>query len=156
MRLRRSCLLPCSMDRLASELGRPALFHYLASPMLVFDAVEPADASARWSPGKYRFRLLLGGRLPIGEHVVNLQRTLQDAAAAEGKLVVWHDAGYSDLIRVWDHQIVLEDFLGMTRCTDEVEIHAGPLTVPAWIFALAFYGHRQRRLNRLVAAGFAY
>ncbi|HEY6681355.1 MAG TPA: hypothetical protein VI030_00165 [Propionibacteriaceae bacterium] len=60
------------------------------------------------------------------------------------------------MIRVWDHQIVLEDFLGMTRYTDEVEIHAGPLTVPAWLFALAFYGHRQRRLNRLVAAGFAY
>ena len=156
MRLRRGRLLPCSMDRLASELGRPALFHYLASPMLVFDAVEPADAIARWSPGKYRFRLRLGGRLPIGEHVVNLQRTLQDAVAAEGRLVVWHDAGYSDLIRVWDHQIALEDFLGMTRYTDEVEIHAGPLTVPAWLFALAFYGHRQRRLNRLVAAGFAY
>jgi hypothetical protein len=51
---------------------------------------------------------------------------------------------------------VLEDFLGMTRYTDEVEIHAGLLTVPAWLFALAFYGHRQRRLNRLVAAGFAY
>ena len=82
MRLRRSCLLPCSMDRLASELRRPALFHYLASPMLVFDAVEPADAIACWSPGKYRFRLLLGGRLPIGEHVVNLQRTVQDAVAA--------------------------------------------------------------------------
>ena len=156
MRLRRSCLLPCSMDRLASELGRPALFHYLASPMLVFDAVEPTDAITRWSPGKYRFRLLLGRLLPIGEHVVNLQRTVQDAAAAESKLVVWHDAGYSDLIRLWDHQIVLEDFLGMTRYTDEVEIHAGPLTLPAWLFAVAFYRHRQRRLNRLVAAGFTY
>jgi hypothetical protein len=156
MRLHRSCLLPCSMDRLAGELGRPALFHYLASPMLVFDAVEPVDGIARWSPGKYRFRLLLGGRLPIGEHVVNLQRTLQDVETAEGKLVVWHDSGYSDLIRVWDHQIVLEDFLGMTRYTDEVEIHGGPLTVPAWLFALVFYVHRQRRLNRLVAAGFAY
>jgi hypothetical protein len=28
--------------------------------------------------------------------------------------------------------------------------------VPAWLFALVFYVHRQRRLNRLVAAGFAY
>ena len=61
----------------------------------------------RWFPGTYRFRLLLGGRLPIGEHVVNLQRTLQDAEATAGKLVVWHDAGYSSLIRVWDHQVVL-------------------------------------------------
>jgi len=44
----------------------------------------------------------------------------------------------------------------MTRYTDDVEIHAGPLTVPAWLFAQLFYFHRQRRLNRLVMAGFAY
>ena len=124
--------------------------------MLVFEPVDATDGATHWSPGKYRFRLLIGGRLPIGQHVVNLQRTLRDAKVAEGKLVVWHDAGYSDLIRVWDHQIVLEDFLGMTRYTDEVEIHAGPLTVPAWLFAQAFYFHRQRRLNRLVAAGFVH
>jgi hypothetical protein len=60
------------------------------------------------------------------------------------------------VIRVCDHQILLEDFLGMTRYTDEVEIQAGLLTLPAWLFALAFYGHRQRRLKRLLATGFAY
>jgi hypothetical protein len=32
----------------------------------------------------------------------------------------------------------------MTRYTDDVEIHAGPFTVPAWLFAQAFYFHRQR------------
>jgi hypothetical protein len=30
------------------------------------------------------------------------------------------------------------------------------LTPPAWLFAQLFYFHRQRRLNRLVMAGFAY
>jgi len=44
----------------------------------------------------------------------------------------------------------------MTRYTDHVEIRAGLLTVPAWLFALAFYLHRRGRLNRFVAAGFAY
>jgi hypothetical protein len=43
----------------------------------------------------------------------------------------------------------------MTRYTDDVEIHAGPLTLPAWLFA-QLSTHRQRRLNRLVMAGFAY
>jgi hypothetical protein len=156
MRLRRSSLLPCSVERLVIELARPELFYYLASPMLVFDRVEPAEAADRWSVGKYRFRLLIGGRLPIGEHIINLQRTVQDAEAVETSPVVWHDAGYSDLIRVWDHMIMLEDFLGMTRYTDKVEIHAGLLTVPAWLFAYVFYVHRQRRLNRLVAAGLTY
>jgi len=44
----------------------------------------------------------------------------------------------------------------MTRYIDDVEIHAGPLTVPAWLFAQLFYLHRQRRLSRVVAAGFSY
>jgi hypothetical protein len=35
-------------------------------------------------------------------------------------------------------------------------VRAGPLTVAAWLFACAFYSHRQRRLSRLVATGFAY
>ena len=73
-----------------------------------------------------------------------------------GRVLIGHDAGYSDLIRIWDHKILLEHFLGMTRYTDDVEIHAGPLTAPAWLFAQLFYFHRQRRLNRLVMAGFAY
>ena len=60
------------------------------------------------------------------------------------------------MIRVWDHKIRLADFHGMTRYTDEVEVHAGPLTIAAWLFALVFYIHRQRRLRRVVASGFAY
>ena len=156
MRLRRTCLLPCSVERLASGLARRDLFHHLASPILVFDPVEPTDWADHWSPGKYRFHLLMGGRLPIGEHVINLQRIVADASELKTNPVVWHDAGYSDLVRVWDHKIELEDFLGMTRYIDDVEIHAGPLTVPAWLFAQLFYLHRQRRLSRLVAAGFSY
>ena len=156
MRVRLSCLLPCTAQRLVSELARPALLNYLSSPLLVFEPVEPAEPVERWSVGMHRFRLLMAGRLPIGEYVINVQRTVADPQEVATSPVVWHDAGCSDLIRVWDHQIVLEDFIGMTRYTDHVEIRAGLLTVPAWLFAQAFSFHRQRRLNRLVAAGFAY
>ena len=44
----------------------------------------------------------------------------------------------------------------MTRYTDVVEVHAGPLTSGRVLFAKAFYAHRQRRLSRLVASGFDY
>ena len=67
-----------------------------------------------------------------------------------------NDAGYSDLIKVWDHKIRSADVSGTTRHTDEVEIRAGVLTLPTWLFAWAYYTHRQRRLNRLVASGFPY
>ena len=151
MRLARTSLLPCSIARLAPELAKPMLLNWVSWPMLHFVAVDPPALPERFGAARYRTRLMLGGRLSIGEHTLDLQMP-----PADGGGRVWHDAGYSDLIKVWDHQIRLEDYHGMTRYTDEVEVRAGLLTVPAWLFAYAYYTHRQRRLNRLVASGFAY
>lgn len=151
MRLRWTSVLPCSVARLAAELGRSSLLNHISWPMLVFVGVDPAPLPERFAARCYLTRLMVGGRLSIGEHTLDLQ---QDPGAGPG--LVWHDAGHSRLIRVWDHKIRLADSQGMTRYTDEVEVHAGPLTIAAWLFALAFYIHRQRRLRRLVASGFAY
>ena len=151
MRLRRTSLLPCTIARLAPELAKPMLLNWVSWPMLHFVAVDPPALPERFGAGRYRTRLLLGVLLPIGEHILDLQ-----PAPVDGPGLVWHDAGYSDLIQVWDHKIRLEDYYGMTRYTDEVEVRAGLLTVPASLFGYAFYRHRQRRLNRLVASRFAY
>ncbi len=156
MRLRCTSLLPCPVDRLLPELGRPALLDEIAAPMVVFEPVDPPAQAAHWTLGPHRYRLLVGGRVPIGEHTIDVRRVVDDAGAVAADPLVWHDAGFSDLIKVWDHKITLTDFYGMTRYTDVVEIHAGPLTLAAWLFARSFYAHRQRRLNRLVAADFAY
>jgi hypothetical protein len=53
MRLRRTSLHPCSLERLASAPAQPALFHHLASPMLIFESVEPADDMDQWSPADF-------------------------------------------------------------------------------------------------------
>jgi hypothetical protein len=155
MRVRRTSLLPCPVTRLVEQLARPGLLHEISAPMLIFEPIDPPQQAEHWTLGAHRFRLLVGGRIPIGEHTIDVQRMAADGDAVATDPVVWHDAGHSDLIRVWDHKVSLTDFYGMTRYTDLVEIHGGPLTVPAWLFAKALYRHRQRRLNRLVAAGFA-
>lgn len=151
MRLRRTTLLPCSIARLTPELAKPMLLNWISWPLLHFVAVDPPALPDRFGAGRYRTRLLLGVLLPIGEHTLNLQRL-----PTTGPGLVWHDAGHSGLARVWDHRIHLEDYYGMTRYTDEVEVRAGLLTLPAWLFARVYYAHRQRRLNRLVASRFAY
>lgn len=151
MRLAVTSLLPCTIDRLAPELAKPMLLNWISWPVLHFVAVDPSALPGRFAPAPYRTRLMLGMVLPLGEHTLDLQM-----APGDGPGLVWHDAGHSDLIRVWDHKIRVEDHYGMTRYTDEVEVQAGLLTVPAAAFAYAFYTHRQRRLNRLAASGFAY
>lgn len=151
MRLECTSLIACPVARLRAELARPELLQHVAAPMVVFVPIEPPRFPAAWAPGRYRTRLLIGGRVPIGIHTLNPQADLDEAAGE-----VWHDAGFSDLIKVWDHRILLVEVHGMTRYTDRVEIRAGALTGPAWLFAKTFYTYRQRRLDRVVASGFDY
>ncbi len=153
MRLRRTTVLPVSIERLGTALLAPALFDEITAPLLAFQPVDPPVTPERWSVGPRRFRLLIGGRLPIGEHVIDARVVADPDPQQAGEQLVWHDAGHSDLIRVWDHRILLEPVLGGTAYTDAVEIHAGPLTVPAWLFAQLFYRHRQRKLVRLAIEG---
>lgn len=156
MRLRITCLLPCSLVTIGHELTKQALFHYVDAPVLAFVPVAPDSIGERWEQRPYRFALRVGMRLPIGEHTVDARLATEPDPDRSGPQLVWHDAGFSDLISVWDHRILLEDFRGMTRYTDQVEIHAGPLTLPAWLFARVLYTNRQRRLSRVAASGFTY
>ena len=105
MRLARTSLLPCSVARLAPELAKPMLLNWISWPLLHFVAVDPPALPDRFRAGRYRARLMLGVLLPIGEHTLDLQ-----LAPRSGPGLVWHDAGHSNLIKVWDHKIRLEDF----------------------------------------------
>jgi hypothetical protein len=148
MRLRCSSLQACSRDRLAAELTRPVLLLRIAWPMVAFTPVDPPVLEDRWTFKPYVFAVRLGGRLGIGigEHTI-------DPRPPQRRHEVWHDAGHSALVPVWDHRIELTDYYGMTRYSDVVEVRGGILTPLAWLFAQVFYRHRQRRLNRLVARG---
>jgi hypothetical protein len=119
--------------------------------MLAFKPLEPASFGDAWEGRRYRVALLLGSRLPIGLHTLDIEL---EPTGPPG--TVFHDAGHSDLIHSWDHRIILEDFHQMTRYTDLAEVRAGLLTPFVWLFAWLFYRHRQRRWQRLTADGFAY
>jgi hypothetical protein len=155
MRLRLTSLLPCTVDRLVAELARPEQLNRLDAPVLTFHPLDPPAWPSTWTTGDYRVSLRVGGRLGIGEHTLAVRQAVGPGdPLPDGEVSIWHDAGFSPLIRRWDHQILVEPWHGMVRCTDLVEIDAGPLTLPAWLFAGLLYRHRQRRLSRLVGAGF--
>ena len=146
MRMRCSSLQACGRERLAAELTRPVLLCRVAWPVLTFTPVDPPVLEDRWAFKPYVFVLRVAGRISLGEHTI-------DPQSPSGPDEVWHDAGHSAVVRVWDHRIELADHFGMTRYTDVVEVRAGVLTPVAYVFAQLFYRHRQRRLNRLVAHG---
>ena len=156
MHLRSAVLLPCRPERLVAELARTRWLDRLDGPVLQFEPRSPASFPELWRPGDYRVGLRVAGRLPIGEHTLAVRRVLgPDDALGPGATEIWHDAGYSDLVRTWDHRVLVEEVHQMTWCTDVVEIRAGLLTLPAWLFAQVLYRVRGRRLTRLAGRGFA-
>jgi hypothetical protein len=98
----------------------------------------------RWEPGAtISLRPRLFGMIPIGTRVLHWEKV--DAAARE-----MQTREYDPLIRRWDHRIHVEPVgSGSCRYTDDVEIDAGVLTLPVWLFAQLFYRHRQRRWKRV-------
>ena len=58
---------------------------------------------------------------------------------------------HNERIPVWDHKITLRDRGKKTEYTDEVEIRAGWKTIFIWLWAKAFYAHRQRKWVRLLS-----
>lgn len=57
---------------------------------------------------------------------------------------------HNEHVPVWDHKITLTNKGEETEYTDEVEIRAGWKTRFIWLWARAFYAHRQRKWIRLL------
>lgn len=141
MRVLVQSTLPCDADQVWAEVQTLALLREVCWPLI---RLKPASAEAplpdRWRHGEtVRMRPLIFGFVPMGvrqlhwEHIDDQARCMQTRE---------HDP----LIRRWDHRIAVEPSgVGACRYTDDVDINAGVLTFPVWLFAQWFYRHRQRR-----------
>jgi hypothetical protein len=81
--------------------------------------------------------------------------TSHRSGQAPGGLLL-RDNHYGAAVKVWDHTISIRSEARRTRYKDSVIINAGLLTHTVWLFAQAFYRHRQRRwrlLAQQVASG---
>ena len=92
------------------------------------------------STSAYRFRLF--GVIPFGTHTIHIVRFDPDGiSSCEG----------NEHVPVWNHDIqLIEKDETYTQYTDRVEIHADWKTVFIWLWANAFYAHRQRKWIRLI------
>ena len=156
MLLEISTELECSAERAWQEVQTTRLLEYVAHPLLVFDPIEPQTWPETWREGEYLSRMRLLGIIPFGKQCIAISIPDRSNASAKGEYRV-RDNGYGDMVKKWDHLIVIEEVAdGTTRYTDRLEIEAGILTPIVWLYARVFYQHRQARWRKLARSDFDY
>ena len=113
----------------------------IAKPFATFEPV--GETVSTWEVGStsaYRFRLF--SLIPYGTHTIHILRF--DPGGVSSREGNAH-------VPVWNHEISLvEKDESHTLYTDRVEIRAGWKTAFIWLWANAFYAHRQRKWVRLL------
>ncbi len=136
MIVQKTSVFPASRDTVFQRLQRLETLQYIAKPFATFEPV--GNAGTIWTPGStstYRFRLF--GFIPFGTHTIHIVRFDPEGISSRES---------NEHVPVWNHDIALiplnEEY---TQYTDRVEIQAGWKTVFVWLWANAFYAHRQRK-----------
>jgi len=139
--VRKTSVFPAPRDEVLSRLRRLETLQNIAAPYAAFTPVSEA-ADFRWETGavsEYQFKLF--GIIPFGIHTIRIERFDRDGIQSRE---------HNRHVPVWDHLIILKDLGDQTEYTDEVVIRAGRKTVFVWLWARAFYVHRQRKWIRLL------
>ncbi len=142
MIVRKTSVFPAEQGLVFSKLQELKTLQYIAAPYAAF---EPVGAvTPVWTAGgvsSYRFRLF--GLIPFGIHTIRVIRVDPQGISSRES---------NPHVPVWNHDIVLKKLDEQhTEYTDRVEIRAGWKTFFIWIWANAFYRHRQRKWIRLLA-----
>ena len=144
MIVQKTSVFPAGRDAVFQKLQKLETLQYIA---WLFATFEPVDnAVPTWTVGgtfSYRFRLF--GVIPFGTHTIHIVRF--DPESIRSREANEH-------VPVWNHDIIMEPVdANHTEYTDRVEIRAGWKTAFIWVWANAFYAHRQRRWIRLLRDG---
>ncbi len=147
MKARISSVIATAADRMWEELQKPASLLFVASPILIFKPLNGTELSGIWQLDRlYKLRLSAFGIIPLGRHSI-IVKTIDP----EKKEIFTNEGGA--LTRTWNHYLHVEKIDDRTvRYTDQIDIEAGVLTIFIWMFAHAFYRHRQRRWRILLNA----
>ncbi len=134
--VKRTSIFPASREVVFKKLQQLETLQFIAYPYATFTPANP-NGSCIWRPGtssSYRFRIW--GIIPLGVHTINIEKfDIDGIASKEGNVFV----------PVWNHKIRLKALGNRTEYTDEVDIDAGWKTLFVWLWAKAFYAHRQKR-----------
>lgn len=141
MIVKKTTILPASRSVVFQKLQQPETLQYIARPFATFEpAGEPVREWTAGSTSAYRFRLF--GAIPFCTHTIYIVRFDQDGISSREE---------NEHVPVWNYEIMLMELDGSrTEYTDRVEIKAGWKTIFIWLWAKAFYAHRQRKWVKLL------
>ena len=141
MIVRKTTFFPASKETVFIKLQQLKTLQYIARPYASF---EPVDKSvSTWAVGStsaFRFRLF--GVIPYGTHTIHILCFDPEGVSSRES---------NEHVPVWNHDIMLKAVDAKhTKYTDRVKIQAELKTVFVWLWANAFYAHRQRKWIKLL------
>ena len=143
------CTLDMPLEQVWDAVRQPRTLAWVAAPILRFRPIDPPHWPDRWSPGRHRVAMRFLGVVPMGRQWIDVSFPARAADDPDGARLV-RDNGSGDLVRVWDHWIILTLRAdGGTDYRDRVDLAAGLLTPVVWAFAHLFYRWRQARWRAL-------
>ena len=135
MIVQKTSVFPAGRDAVFQKLQKLETLQYIAWPFATFAPVG--------STSSYRFRLF--GVIPFGTHKIHIVRFNPEGIRSREA---------NEHVPVWNHDIIIAPVdANHTEYTDQVEIRAGWKTAFIWVWANAFYAHRQRKWIRLLRDG---
>lgn len=137
-------LLDCSPGAVWKAVQTLELLQHVSAPLIRFKPISPNPLPDVWRVGdKVELKVYAFGFLPLGGHSIHIARISPETHEIQSD-----ESGA--LVRVWRHTIkVRAGKHGKTLYSDEVQIEAGFLTFPVWLWANWFYRHRHNRWRKL-------
>lgn len=136
--IEKTSVFPATKEVVFEKLKELKTLQYVAKPYATFTP-EPGCEEMIWEENAvFSFQFKLFGLIPFGAHVIKVITFNAD----DGIFTNEHNTH----VPIWNHRIILQTLdENNTRYTDEVEIGAGWKTIFVYLWAKAFYSHRQRK-----------
>jgi len=137
----KTSVFPADREKIFEKIRKLETLQFIAKPYATFEPV--GNMTETWKIGStssYRFKLF--GIIPFGIHTIHI-------ICFDPERISSHEGNTH--VPVWNHDIMMEIMDNShTKYTDRVEIEAGWKTVLIWLWANAFYRHRQRKWINLL------
>ena len=137
-------LFPAGVDEIWDKLQHLSTLQFVAAPYVSFKPMD-GQLDFQWQESSlFSLRFKLFGLIPMGVHTIRILRFDK-----EGLEIYSNES--NPFIPVWNHRIRLQQIDGKhTKYMDQVEIDAGLKTPFVYLWASAFYSHRQRKWIQLL------